>query len=83
MSRQRVYLMGRQAIIPKLEGADRLPVYGKQKWTDRRVEQWAGERWRDIIGETEEFRVPAPYKGNLMGQLNRYHRRVHKWLFNF
>lgn len=30
------------------------------------------------------FRVQAlPYKRNLMGQLNRYYRRVHKWLFNF
>lgn len=71
MSRQRVYLMGRQAIIPKLEGeAPRLLLPVKQKWTDRRVERWAGERWRDITGETERggvlgCRRPSLIKGTL------------------
>lgn len=83
MSRQRVYLMGRQAIIPKLEGAA-TPARGKQRWTDRRLK---GKIEEDRgCGEAESLGlgcVLPPYKENLMGQLNRYHRRVHKWLFNF
>lgn len=46
-----------------------------------------GEGERERRTEKEfRFRTHAPpYKGNLslMGQLNRYYRRVHKWLFNF
>lgn len=52
MSRQRVYLMGRQAIIPKLEGAA-TPAPGKQKWTDRWLAQQDREKRR--YGETESL----------------------------
>ena len=52
MSRQRVYLMGRQAIIPKLEGAA-TPASGKQKWTDRWLAQQ--DRKERRYGETESL----------------------------
>lgn len=67
MCRQRVYLMGRQAIIPKLEGRAATP---------RSVREIPDGR-ADVDEREREFRFRAhalPSKGNLMGQLNRYYR---------
>lgn len=73
--------MGRQAIIPKHEGRCYILECKRDVEKNR-------EREREKVRKREfRFRAHAPpYKRenfSLMGQLNRYYHRVHKWLFNF